>query len=90
MRHRNFPAAANIGLELGTQLTAVGVDSLDRLCDVGAREAWLRLRGQFPQRSDLASLLALQGAIDDVLSPRLSAHTVAELRDWRRRHLAED
>jgi hypothetical protein len=86
MRHPRFPAAANIGLELGSQLAAVGVDSLDRLTDVGAREAWLRLRVQYPARGDLQSLLALQGAIDDVLVPKLPAPLVAELRHWWRSH----
>jgi hypothetical protein len=90
MRHPHFPAAANIGYELGTQLVGVGIDGMERLADLGAREAWLRLRVQFPQRGDLATLLALQGAIDDVLAPRLSAQLTAELREWRKRHLADE
>jgi hypothetical protein len=81
---------ANIGLDLGGQLVAVGVDGFERLADLGAREAWLRLRVQFPQRGDLATLLALQGAIDDVLAPRLRAELRAELRAWFERHLADE
>ena len=90
MRHPHFQGAANIGYELGTQLVSVGIDSIERLEDLGAREVWLRLRVQFPQRGDLATLLALQGAIDDVLAPRLSAEVTAELRGWRKRHLADE
>lgn len=82
MRHPDFGTAPNIDLGLGSQLKAVGIDSLDRLIEVGAREAWLRLRGQFPLRNNEQALLALQGAIDDVLVPRLPASVAAELRRW--------
>ena len=87
MRHKSFPGAVNIGLELGTQLKHVGVDSIERLVELGAREAWLRLRVQYPLRGDLGTLLGLQGAIDDVLAAKLPAQVVAELRNWRTRHL---
>lgn len=90
MRHPKFTGAPNIGLDLGTQLMAVGIDSIERLEDVGAREAWLRLRVQFPERDNLRSLLALQGAIDDVLAPKLPAARVAELRHWYEVHLADE
>lgn len=89
MRHPSFPAVANVDFELGGQLVAVGVESLERLCDLGAREAWLRLRGQFAGRDDARTLLRLQGAIDDVAVERLPAETAYELRRWLERYLAD-
>ena len=90
MRHPKFPGAANIGLELGTRLLAVGIDSVERLEEVGAREAWLRLRVQFPECDEVVWLLALQGAIDDVLVPKLPAARVAELKRWHAVHCADE
>lgn len=90
MRHPKFTGAANIGFELGTQLLAVGIDSIERLEEVGAREAFLRLRVQFPDLDNVRCLLALQGAIDDVLAPKLPAARAAELRHWYAVHRADE
>lgn len=86
MRHPDFHGAPNIGLELGSNLQAVGIGDLDRLIEVGAREAWLRLRGQFPDCEKVACLLNLQAAILDVLTPRLPASVTAELRAWHAKY----
>lgn len=88
--HPRFAGAANVGYELGSQLLAVGIDSPERLAEVGPREAWLRLRVQFPGCNGLRTLLALQGAVDDLLVEQLSPHVVAELKTWRERHLADE
>jgi hypothetical protein len=91
MRHHpSFSGAANITFELGGNLLAVGVSDLDRLVDLGAREAWLRLRTLFPQRGDLRTLLALQGAIEDQNIEQLEPGITHELRTWRQRHLADE
>ena len=86
-RETRFHGAPNIGFELGTQLLSVGIDGLERLADVGAKEAWLRLRVQFPGCNALRCLLALQGAVDDLHLDQMSAHQIAELRTWRLHHL---
>ncbi|MBI2300436.1 MAG: TfoX/Sxy family DNA transformation protein [Armatimonadetes bacterium] len=86
-RDLRFQGVPNIGFELGTQLVTVGIDSLERLVDVGAREAWLRLRVQHPGCNALRTLLALHGAIEDRPMDALAPHDVAELRAWRRNHL---
>jgi len=81
---------ANLGFELVTQLKAAGVESLERLETIGAKEAWLRLRLQFPRRGDLRTLLALQGAIDGVLIGHMSPEDVDVLRGWREQHLRDE
>ncbi len=83
---RPLRGAANLGFELVGQLQAVGVDSLDRLIDIGPREAWLRLRQQYPRRGTLKTLLALQGAVLDVEATFLPLHVVDDLRAWMARH----
>lgn len=87
---RPLSGAANLSFELVTQLQLCGVDSLDRLEDLGAGEAWLRLRQQFEARDTFATLLALQGAIEETLVPFLPLEQVDELRAWWERHGGED
>lgn len=86
--HPSFAQAPNIGFDLGYQLVAVGCDCYERLCDLGAREVWLRLRVQFPERNSLKTLLALHGAIEQVTVARMPPDMAADLRGWRERHLA--
>ncbi len=81
---------ANLGFELVAQLQAAGVDSMERLEAIGAKEAWLRLRLQFPRRGDLRTLLALQGAIEGVLIGHMTPEEVDVLRGWREHHLKDE
>lgn len=87
---RPLQGAANLTFELVAELQAVGVDSLDRLADIGAREAFLRLRQQFRKRDRLASLLALQGAIEDEVVTFLPLEKVDQLRAWLAEHQRDE
>jgi len=86
---RPLNGAANLGFELAGHLRSVGIDNLDRLCDVGAKEAWLRIRQAQPRRGNLATLLALHGAIEEVPVSKLTPEEVDALRTWMERHLTD-
>lgn len=52
----------NIGGEMARKLTAVGIDSPEKLTEAGAKEAFFRLKGTFPNVC-LVHLYVLEGAI---------------------------
>ncbi|MCC7494218.1 MAG: TfoX/Sxy family DNA transformation protein [Fimbriimonadaceae bacterium] len=87
VRRRPLRGAANLSFELVGQLELVGVRHWERLVELGAKEVWLRLRQQFPERDNFASLLALQGAIDDEDVTFLPLEQVDALRRWWLGHL---
>ena len=55
----------NIGREMAKKLTAVGIDSPEKLAAAGSRQAFLRLKTAFP-RVCLVHLYALEGAIEQI------------------------
>jgi DNA transformation protein len=55
----------NIGPALAHDLRAIGVEDVEALREVGAREAWLRLY-EAGSRDCLSSYLALEGAVRGV------------------------
>ena len=55
----------NIGKEMARTLTAVGIDTPDKLMEAGAKEAFFRLKTLYPQIC-LVHLYALEGAIRNV------------------------
>jgi DNA transformation protein len=57
--------AVNIGPTLAAELTAVGVDSVERLRELGALPSW-ELLGGAGMRDCANSLLALEGAVRGV------------------------
>ena len=89
-RSRSLAGAANLSFELVSQLQAVGIDSLERLTELGVREAWLRLRQLYPPRNSLQTLLALQGAVDDQHWDVLPQHLAGQLKAWREKYLADE
>lgn len=52
----------NIGREMARKLAAVGIDSPEKLTETGAKEAFFRLKGTFPEVC-LVHLYALEGAV---------------------------
>ena len=52
----------NIGQEMEKKLTAVGISSAEELMDLGAEEAFRRLKTAYPQVC-LVHLYALEGAV---------------------------
>lgn len=58
--------AINVGPVLARELRAAGIDDIEQLRALGAREAWDRVRQVNPERDCASSLLALEGAIRGV------------------------
>ena len=54
----------NIGSEMEKKLISAGIESSEELIDVGAKEAFLRLKQKYPNVC-LVHLYALEGAIHD-------------------------
>ena len=55
----------NLGREMARKLTAVGVDTPEKLRELGAKQAFFRLKEVYP-RVCLVHLYALEGAIRDL------------------------
>ena len=72
---------ANIGSEMAKKLTAVGIDSPEKLARLGAKQAFFRLKEAYPQVC-LVHLYALEGAIQDVEFNHLSEEKKKELKEF--------
>ena len=55
---------ANIGGEMAKKLTAVGIDSPEKLMELGSKQAFFKLKETFPNVC-LVHLYALEGAVTD-------------------------
>lgn len=55
----------NIGKEIEKKLKSVGINSAEELIQLGGKEAFLRLKMQYPNVC-LVHLYTIQGAIDDI------------------------
>ena len=53
---------ANIGKEMEKKLTSVGIDSPEKLISLGSKQAFLKLKQQYPNVC-LVHLYTLEGAI---------------------------
>ena len=71
----------NIGKEMARKLTAVGIESSEELIDIGAKDAFLRLKQKYPNVC-LVHLYTLEGAIHDIEYNRLSEDTKRELKEF--------
>ena len=69
----------NIGREMARKLTVVGIDSAEKLVEVGAKQAFFQLKGVYPQVC-LVHLYALEGAIEDLDYNRLPENRRLELK----------
>ena len=69
----------NIGKEMASKLKSVGIDSAEKLIEVGSKEAFFRLKTKYPQVC-LVHLYTLEGAIQNVEFNCLSEKTKAELK----------
>ena len=61
------------------KLIFVGIDSPEKLAEVGARQAFLQLKAAYPQVC-LVHLYALEGAIQQIDFNRLSPEKKKELK----------
>lgn len=71
----------NIGKEMAEKLMAVGIDSSEKLVEIGAKQAFLKVRQEYPQVC-LVHLYALEGAIQDVEFNSLSEDKKKELKEF--------
>lgn len=71
----------NIGKEMARKLTAVGIDSAEKLAAEGSKQAFLKLKGMYPQVC-LVHLYTLEGAIQDMEFNMLPEDKKKELKDF--------
>ena len=71
----------NIGNEMARKLTAVGIDSPEKLTKMGAKQAFFKLKEIYPQVC-LVHLYALEGAIQNTEFNGLSEETKKELKEF--------
>ena len=71
----------NIGKELERQLNEVGIMTADELKELGAQQAWLKIRAIDPSAC-LHQLTALEGAVEGIKKTELSPDKKAELKDF--------
>ena len=71
----------NIGKEMARKLTAVGIDSPEKLTEAGSKDAFFRLKVAYPQVC-LVHLYALEGAIQNVEFNSLPEDKKRDLKEF--------
>lgn len=71
----------NIGKEMEKKLKLVGIDSSERLVEVGAKEAFLKIKQRYPQVC-LVHLYTLEGAVCDMEFNTLPEEKKKELKEF--------
>lgn len=71
----------NIGNEMAKKLTAVGIDSSEKLIKLGAKQAFFKLKETYPQVC-LVHLYALEGAILNTEFNSLPEEKKKELKEF--------
>ena len=75
----------NIGEKLESQLSDVGITTIEQLKEVGSREAWLRILARDPSACTMR-MLAFEGAIQGVPWQHLDETTKQSLKDFYKQH----
>ena len=76
MRSSELP---NVGAHAEQQLTEAGIDSAEALIDLGAEQAWLRVKAIVPGAC-LHMLYALEGAVQGIPKKDICPERKAELK----------
>ncbi|MDE7202646.1 MAG: TfoX/Sxy family protein [Lachnospiraceae bacterium] len=71
----------NIGNEMAKKLNTVGIDSSEKLIELGSKQAFLKLKEAYPQVC-LVHLYALEGAILNTEFNSLSEDKKRELKEF--------
>ncbi len=71
----------NIGKEIAKKLTAVGIDSSEKLIQTGSKQAFLQLKQKYPNVC-LVHLYTLEGAITNTEFNCLSEEKKKELKEF--------
>lgn len=74
-------AMMNIGKEIARKLTSVGIDSPEKLIELGSKQAFLKLREAYPNVC-LVHLFTLEGAIYNTEYNRLPEDKKKELKEF--------
>ncbi len=69
----------NVGKEMSRKLTSVGIDSPEKLIELGSKQAFQRLKEAYP-RVCLVHLYTLEGAISNTEFHSLSEDKKKELK----------
>ena len=77
----DLTSLGNIGTEMARKLTAVGIDSAEKLVETGSKQAFFQLKEVFPQVC-LVHLYTLEGAITSTDYNRLSEEKKKELKEF--------
>lgn len=72
-------AMMNIGKEMAQKLTSVGIDTPEKLIDLGSKQAFAKLKKAYPNVC-LVHLYTLEGAIYNTEYNRLSEDRKKELK----------
>ncbi|MCI8658891.1 MAG: TfoX/Sxy family protein [Lachnospiraceae bacterium] len=78
---KELNSMANIGREMEKKLASVGIDSVEKLIQTGAKQAFIKLKATYPQVC-LVHLYALEGAIENVEFNALSEDKKRELKEF--------
>lgn len=71
----------NLGKEMARKLTAVGIDTPEKLMEAGSKQAYFQLKTAFPNVC-LVHLYTLEGAITDTDYNCLSEETKKDLKEF--------
>lgn len=71
----------NIGKIVEAQLIQMGIDTTEKLKEIGAKEAWLKIL-EIDESACINRLMALEGAIQGVKKSLLSDEVKADLKDF--------
>ena len=71
----------NIGKEMSNKLISVGIDSSEKLIELGSKEAFLKLKQSYPNVC-LVHLYTLEGAIQNTEFNSLSEDKKKELKEF--------
>ena len=75
----------NIGKTVEEQLIQVGINSVDELKSIGAKEAWLKIQ-KIDELACIHRLMALEGAIEGVKKTMLSDEVKVDLKEFYQRN----
>ena len=78
---RDLTTMPNIGKEMAIKLKSVGINTAEELIEIGAKQAFYRLKTDYPQVC-LVHLYTLEGAIQNVEFNSLSQETKADLKEF--------
>ena len=75
----------NIGKKVEEQLVQAGIESIDKLKQMGSKSAWLKIQ-EIDESACIHRLLALEGAIQGVKKTMLSDEVKADLKEFYQQH----